>query len=119
MSRQFILWTILGVLGGGALLAASSFWWKDAHAHAGSPSTVYVCRNSGDLFIGRGPSGPQIHPETGLATLFPGLYCPQCDDWKTSPPPERLYGHPEWLNCPSCQTPRTFDGVIPEGTWEL
>jgi rubredoxin len=120
MPRQFLFWMICGTLGGGVLLAAASLWWKrSAQADSRPPPTVYVCRKTGELFVGKGKPGPQIHPDTGLATLFPGLYCPQCGVWKASPPSERLFRHPELLNCPSCKSPRRFDGDVPEGTPEL
>ena len=117
MSRQFMVWAMVGVAAGGAVAAGlSAFPRNDAQP---SPLTVYICRKTGDLFVSREPLTTQNHPETGLATLSPGVYCPQCGEWKPSPPPDRLYGRPEMLHCPKCRSPRTFDGEIPEGTLEL
>ncbi|MFO0917294.1 MAG: hypothetical protein U0872_03145 [Planctomycetaceae bacterium] len=117
MTRQLVLWVMIGVAGGGALVAGFSALPKlDADA---GPLTVYICRKTGDLFVSRTLLKTQHHPETGLATWRRGVYCPQCGEWKSSPPPDRLYGHPELLHCPKCRTPRTFEGEIPDGTMEL
>lgn len=110
-------------IGGSALalgLAGSALWWTGSGSTSGdTPPAVYVCRETGALFIGLGQSAPQVHPETGRPSLYPGLYCRHCRQWKPAPPLDRLYGHPELLNCPSCKIRRTFDGDVPEGARKL
>lgn len=93
--------------------------WQPSSATVDRHPAVYICRQTGDLFVGRGQTAPQIHPETGRATLWPALYCPHCETWSASPPTERLSGHPELLDCPKCKAMRSFDGVIPEGATEF
>jgi hypothetical protein len=100
-----------------AAMAVVCVW--NGNRSAKSPSIVYVCRETGAVFIGRGEPAPVIHPVTGRATLFPGLYCPQCEKWSPAFPMERLYGNPAMLNCPVCRTPRTFEGDVPDEAEEL
>jgi hypothetical protein len=76
--------------------------------------SVFVCRETGELFLAAGMPAPGIHPDTGRATLWPALYCPECETWSASPPIERIYGHVDLLDCPKCRMRRTFDGPPPE-----
>ena len=116
MSRPFFIWLTLGALSAGAVLTV---WVRDTADEVSHSRAVYICRETGDLFVGRGETAPQIHPESGRATLWPALYCPQCEAWTASPPTERLSGHAELLDCPKCRTTRSFDGVIPDGATEF
>ena len=119
MSRTLLAWIAIGAIAGGTALTAASAWKTSTTRHDERDPVLFVCRETGALFLTRDPAVPQIHPDTGRATLWPGLYCPHCESWKPSPPMDRLYGKPEMLNCPKCRTPRSFDGEIPETAQEL
>jgi hypothetical protein len=100
-----------------AAIAVVRVW--NANRSSESPAIVYVCRETGAVFLGHGEPAPVIHPVTGRATLFPGLYCPQCEKWSPAFPMERLYGNAAMLNCPVCRSPRTFEGKVPDDAEEL
>lgn len=120
MTRNLLVLIGAAVIGSGLVISAARFSRQSA-AQRGAQGiqAVYICRETGELFVGHGESAPQIHPESGRATLWPAVYCPQCEIWSPSPPTERLYGHAELLDCPKCRTTRSFDGVIPEGATEF
>jgi hypothetical protein len=116
LQKPFLLIT-LALLSLGTVITVTV--WKPGAATVRQTSAVYICRATGELFVGPGKIVPQIHPATGRATLWPALYCPRCETWSASPPTERLSGHPELLDCPKCKTMRSFDGAIPEGATEF
>lgn len=119
MSRTLTTGLIAGMIVAGAGLTAASVWKNFATRQDDRAPVVFVCRDTGILFLTRDPSMPQIHPDTDRATLWPGLYCPNCEQWTPAPPMDRLYGKPEMLNCPTCRTPRSFDGELPDAVREL
>lgn len=47
---------------------------------------VFVCRDSGDVFIGKVRPTPATHPATGKPTLMPGLYDTRQQAWVAAPP---------------------------------
>ncbi len=115
MFRSSLIVILIAAAGAGTAMVA---WKGTAESNAAAP-VVYVCRETGDVFLGETQVVPQIHPDTQRGTLFPGLYCPQCQTWKPAPPIDRLHRQPEMLNCPACQTPRSFEGEIPEDAQHL
>lgn len=52
------------------------------------PQVVFVCQESGEVFIGPARPTPAVHPHTGRATIMPGLYSPQKKAWIAAPPLE-------------------------------
>lgn len=94
--------------------------WQRVASHDNQrPRAVYICRETGELFVGRGDASPQIHPDTGRATLCPALYCFHCETWTVAPPADRLSRQPKLLECPKCGQARSFEGEIPETASEF
>lgn len=52
------------------------------------PRVVFVCKESGEVFVGPARATPAVHPVTGKATIMPGLYSPQKQVWMAAPPLE-------------------------------
>lgn len=52
------------------------------------PRVVFVCKESGEVFVGPARPTPAVHPVTGKATIMPGLYSPQKQVWMAAPPLE-------------------------------
>ena len=74
---------------------------------------VFVCKESGEVFIGQPRPTPAPHPETGRETVMPGLYSPAKKTWIAGPPLETLQraaGGPVGTK----QQPLLRDGPIPE-----
>ena len=57
---------------------------------------------------------PAVNAATGRRTLLPGLYCPQCREWRPAPPLDVAQRTPAALRCPQCQAAMTADGPVPE-----
>ena len=117
MTRTLFLWLAAGAI------AATTAWtgmllWKHP-TQEDRPPVVFVCRETGALFLTRDPAVPQVHPDTDRATLWPGLYCPDCERWTAAPPMDKVYGKPDMLHCPKCRTPRVLDGEWPDEIQEL
>lgn len=75
---------------------------------------VYVDKESGDVFLLRARSSPEIHPETGEPTLIPGMYCEKCKGWKPVGPIEMLQTLKVARVCPIHKTPLSLEGPLPE-----
>lgn len=116
ISRVVLAGLLLGAIFAGV---ATTVWRNSSTAVVRRAQAVYICRETGDLFVGRGETAPQIHPRSGRATLWPAVYCPGCKGWTAAPPAERLSGHVELLKCPKCRETRSFQGVIPDGATEF
>lgn len=74
---------------------------------------VFVDKESGDTFILRVKNPIETNPVTGRQTLAPGLYCPQCQKWRASPPMEVLQQNPSASICPTHKIPMSGDGPVP------
>lgn len=66
---------------------------------------VYVDRETGDTFLLRARTSPEIHPETGEPTLVPGMYCERCRSWKPVGPLELLQTSRIVHKCPVHKIP--------------
>lgn len=55
---------------------------------------VFVCRESGELFVGKVRPTPAAHPATGRPTLMPGLYDSKSQRWVAGPPLEQWQRQP-------------------------
>jgi hypothetical protein len=75
---------------------------------------VYVDIKSGDAFLLRARSSPEINPETGEPTLIPGLYCEKCNSWKPVGSMEMLQTNRSAHRCPIHKIPLLRDGPLPE-----
>jgi hypothetical protein len=75
---------------------------------------VYVDKESGDVFLLRARSSPEMHPETGDPTLIPGMYCEKCKVWKPVGPMELLQTLKVPRDCPIHKTPLSLEGPLPE-----
>ena len=75
---------------------------------------VYVDKDSGDVFLLRARSSPEIHPETGEPTLIPGMYCEKCRTWKPVGPMEMLQSSKVTRVCPIHKIPLSLEGPLPD-----
>lgn len=75
---------------------------------------VYVDKDSGDVFLLRARSSPELNPETGEPTLVPGMYCEKCNAWKPVGPIEMLQTSRVPRVCPVHKTTLSLDGPLPE-----
>lgn len=57
---------------------------------------------------------PAIHPETGLPTLMPAMYCPTCNAWRRVPMPDELNRAPRPIVCFHCKNGLIADGPLPD-----
>lgn len=74
---------------------------------------VFVCKESGEVFVGKPRPTPAPHPVTGRETVMPGLYSPAKKSWIAGPPLDtlqRAQGGPVGTK----QQPLLRDGPIPE-----
>lgn len=111
-----------GLIVGGILLLgvlAAAARSKNSASTADLPPTVYICRESKEIFFSSLPLSEALHPETGRATLVAAVYCPECETWQPGPPIERRYGNSESLDCPKCRSLRSFTGDLPAEATEL
>ncbi|MBS0203808.1 MAG: hypothetical protein JSS49_12965 [Planctomycetes bacterium] len=74
---------------------------------------VFVCRESGEIFVLRARGTNESHPRTGQPTLSPGLYCSECQKWRASPPVEVLQQNPSARMCATHRIPMTNQGPLP------
>lgn len=119
MSRILLGWIVASLFACGVAITAASTWRRTTPSEENLIPVLFVCRETGTMFLTRDPAVPQLHPDTGKATLWPGLYCTTCERWTPSPPMDRSYGKPDMLNCPKCRTLRSFEGEIPDDVSEL
>ena len=82
------------------------------------PQVVFVCRDTGELFLGQARPTPARHPKTGQPTLLLGLYCPQCQEWRIAPAVEQLQ-HQSRPRCRKCRSPLELAGPLPSDAVEL
>ena len=75
---------------------------------------VYIDTKSGELFLRRARTSPEINPDTGERTLIPGMYCAQCKAWKPVGPIETLQKNHSARNCPIHKTPLLREGPLPD-----
>ena len=75
---------------------------------------VYVDKDSGNVFLLRARSSPELNPETGEPTLVPGMYCEKCNAWKPVGPIEMLQTSRVPRVCPTHNTPLLLEGPLPE-----
>lgn len=71
---------------------------------------TYVCRESGETFRLLGRSAPAAHPTTGRLTLWPALYCEQCQKWSISGPIDSLQARGRAPVCPVHNVPMSIHG---------
>lgn len=116
MSRETSLtfMAIIGLLIGGWLIARS---WGDAEGRAVQPNElpemVFVCRESGDMFVGRARPIPAIHPHSGRPTLMQGWYCPERQHWVAGPSYEEVQRTGQPPVSPRRRLPLLEQGPIP------
>ena len=75
---------------------------------------VYVDRETGDTFLLRARSSPEINPDTGDTTLIPGMYCEKCRAWKPVGPLELLQTSRIAHKCPVHKIPLVREGPLPD-----
>ena len=80
---------------------------------------VYVDRKTGAAFLLPARYSPEIHPETGEATLIPGMYCEKCRAWKPVGPLETLQTSRTPRLCPTHKIPLLREGPLPDPDDEL
>jgi hypothetical protein len=104
-----------GLLVGVGLLA---YWVLPAGSPARSAATdsptdvAYLCRETSQLILAPPQQVPAVNPQTGRATLFRALYCPDCQDWRAVPPPETFSGNPLTYPCPKHKRQMTATGPL-------
>ncbi len=90
--RDIRLWLAMAavVLGGGLISFQLRSDNRSAPVDESELETaVFVCRESGELFVGKVRPTPALHPTSGKATLLPGLYDVEHKRWVTAPPFEQ------------------------------
>jgi len=75
---------------------------------------VYVDSKSGEAFLLRARSSPELHPETGEPTLIPGMYCEKCKAWKPVGSMEMIQTNRFARRCPIHKVPLLREGPLPE-----
>lgn len=78
----------------------------------GRQKVVYVCTETGRVVTAPAGPVPGINPDTGRATLMPGLYCDKCKKWYASAPFDVAQRNPASRNCPKHRTPMLPNGPI-------
>ena len=76
-------------------------------------NSVYICSESKEVFLLPEQQTPAIHPQTGKATLMPGLYCEKCQKWQAAPPREIWHQMKQGIHCKTCKHPLTTEGTLP------
>lgn len=83
------LWLVLVVI----VAAGGLISWQLRGSDQSAPVTqdeledaVFVCRESGAVFVGKVRPTPATHPSTGKPTLMPGLYDTRKQAWVAAPP---------------------------------
>lgn len=113
--RDFRLWLAIG----GLFLAGRLLYPVLAGERSASvrdeqrQKFVFICRESGEMFVMRAKNTVEKHPRTEQPTLMPGLYCPQCQKWRASPPVSVLQQNPSASICPIHRTAMTNNGPLP------
>ena len=75
---------------------------------------VYVDRQSGKAYLMKAKQSVEVNPETGEATLIPGMYCDQCKAWKPVAPLDQMQSSRLSKKCPIHKTVLLPDGPMPE-----
>lgn len=86
-------------------------------AEAPARRVVLVDSRSGAVFTtDMLPHLPAKNPHTGKATLMHGMYCPVCERWRPTPPPDVLQRLPGARACPKTKSELLLDGPLPANT---
>ena len=115
------LWLAIGLGVSAVLVMGCGGSESEARQPTESDSvTVFVCRESGDVFVGSTQPTPAQNPKTGKASLMRGLYCPQCQKWYAGPPLDELQRKRGGGLCPKDRkTPMRLDGPVPDSAQRL
>lgn len=114
--RDLRLWLALAGLSVGGYLLASQVAGGSAPVSDEERQTlVFVCRDTGDLFVGKSRNTPAARPDNGQTTLLPGWYCPKCATWHTGPALDEWQRRPTPVLCPKTRTPLERTGPMPNG----
>ncbi len=114
--RDVRVWLALaGIVAGGWLISLQL-----QSADSSSPvlaeelaTAVFVCRESGEIFVGKVRTTPAVHPKTGRPTLMPGLYAPDQQKWVAGPSFEELQRSTPEMKSAKTKTPLLREGPIP------
>jgi hypothetical protein len=77
-------------------------------------SVPYICRETKQVVLAPLAPVPVVNSQTGRATLFRALYCPDCKKWHAVPPPDVFPGNPLTYPCPKHRHVMTTDGPLDE-----
>jgi hypothetical protein len=114
--RDWRLWLALAGVGvGGYLLSSQLLGGGSAPVSADELATqVFVCRETGELFVGKARTTPAARPDTGQETLQTGWYCGKCRTWHSGPSLAEWQRRPLPVKCPKTKTPLEPTGPLPE-----
>jgi uncharacterized protein YbaR (Trm112 family) len=86
----------------------------DGTGDAKPKDALFVDTKTGEVIIApEATQLPALNPNTGTATLLPGLFCPKCRKWYPTPPIEVLNRNPGAASCPEDKTPLNALGPWP------
>ncbi len=119
MSRS--VWGMLAVVIAATGMGLGWLIWSGTGARpAPKPEpVVFVCRESGEVFTGTPRPTPAVHPQTGQATLMPGLYDPVKQVWVTGPPLEVQQRAASKPNAAPGKSRLLREGPLPENATPL
>ena len=105
---------VLAAIVAGVLILGVLFRFTSrGSAAAAGEDVVYVCGETGQVVVAALQATPAINSATGKPTLLRGVYCPKCERWYATPPPEHAAGNPKALTCRIHQILMTTDGPMP------
>jgi len=78
--------------------------------------SVFVTRDNSEIYLLPEQPAPARHPNTGSATLMPGLFCERCQNWQAAPPQELWNKMPNGIRCKKCKHPLKPEGPLPEAS---
>jgi hypothetical protein len=120
--RDIRLWLALAGLSVGGYLLASQVTGGDGSAPVTDDeltTLVFVCRDTGELFVGKSRSTPAERPDNGRPTLLPGWYCGECRTWHTGPALDEWQRRPTPVLCPKTKKPLERTGPSPDGATKI
>lgn len=114
--RDIRVWLALAAVVAGGWLITMQLRPADHSAPVQSEelaTVVFVCRESGEVFVGKVRATPAMHPVTGRPTLMPGLYAPDQQKWVAGPSFEELQRATPLMKSAKGKTPLLREGPIP------
>ena len=78
----------------------------------GIETVPYLCRETKMVVKAAPAPVPAVNPQTGKATLYRALYCPDCKKWHAVPPPDVFAGHPLTYPCPKHRRAMSAEGPL-------